>query len=270
MAFIPKNILITVGHSILKNGTCTSAGGCVNEYLYCKALAPILQEFLLKGGAAKADVVVCPERQFTHSNQERDYKLPIANSGKYDLVVELHLNAFNGSAKGTEVLYYPTSAKSKEVAQRINGKLATVFTNRGIKDRANLYILNSTKPVAVLVEAFFCDNAQDYAKADEPHEMRHIAQLIAEGILDKPIVDKVIHKRYCIVTGGLGAGEVAQAKANQLRGLTGWYLEVEPNPGHDGDYRIRSGWFEGEGYVKSVMNALSILTGWWMTYEEVK
>lgn len=270
MAFIPKNILITVGHSILKNGTCTSAGGCVNEYLYCKKLAPVLQEFLKKGGATRVDVVVCPERQFTKSNQEKDYKLPIANSGKYDLIVELHLNAFNGSAKGTEVCYYPTSAKSKEVAQRINDKLDDIFVDRGIKARGNLYILNSTKPVAVLVEAFFCDNAQDYAKADEPHEIRHIAQLIAEGILNKAIADKVVNKRYCIVTGGFGSKEVAQIKADQVHALTGWYLEVEPNPGYDGDYRIRSGWFEGEGYVQSVMNALNVLTGWWMTYEEVK
>lgn len=189
MAFIPKNILVTVGHSILRNGTCTSAGGHVQEYAYCKMLAPVVREFLLKGGANRADVVICPERKFTKSSQEKDYKLPIANSGKYDLVVELHLNAFNGSAKGTEVCYYPTSAKSKEVAQRINDKLDDIFVDRGIKARGNLYILNSTKPVAVLVEAFFCDSKEDYLKADEPAEVRTIARKIAEGILNKSLSD---------------------------------------------------------------------------------
>ncbi|GAA0222862.1 hypothetical protein J2Z43_002146 [Clostridioides mangenotii] len=34
-------ICITVGHSILKNGNCTSASGVVNEYQYSKALAPV-------------------------------------------------------------------------------------------------------------------------------------------------------------------------------------------------------------------------------------
>lgn len=189
MAFIPKNIVIFVGHSILKNGTCTSAGGHVQEYAYCKSLAPVVREFLLKGGANRADVVICPERQFTSSNQEKNYKLPIANSGKYDLVVELHLNAFDGKAKGTEVCYYPTSAKSKEVAQRINDKLDDIFTDRGIKARGNLYILNSTKPVAVLVEAFFCDSKEDYLKADEPAELRTIGRKIAEGILNKSLAD---------------------------------------------------------------------------------
>ncbi|HDX7260820.1 TPA: N-acetylmuramoyl-L-alanine amidase, partial [Clostridioides difficile] len=32
-------ICITVGHSILKNGSCTSADGVVNEYKYNKSLA---------------------------------------------------------------------------------------------------------------------------------------------------------------------------------------------------------------------------------------
>lgn len=189
MAFLPKNIVIFVGHSILKSGACTSAGGYVQEYAYCKKLAPVVSEFLLKGGANKADVVICPERKFIKDYEEKTYKLPIANSGKYDLVVELHLNAYNGNARGTEVCYYPNSAKSKEVAQRINDKLDDIFTDRGIKPRGNLYILNSTKPVAVLVEAFFCDSKEDYLKADEPHELRTIGRKIAEGILNKSLAD---------------------------------------------------------------------------------
>ena len=37
-----KKAVISVGHSILKNGMCTSASGVVNEYQYNKALAPLL------------------------------------------------------------------------------------------------------------------------------------------------------------------------------------------------------------------------------------
>lgn len=186
--FIPENILITVGHSILRDGSCTSAGGYVQEYAYCKMLAPVLQKYLKLAGAKRVDVVVCPERQFTRWQQERDYKLPIANSGKYDLVIELHLNAFNGNAKGTEVLY--TSSKGKEVAQRVNDQLDDVYTDRGIKYNDRLYILNSTKPVAILVEAFFCDNKEDYYKSDEPHEVERIARLIAQGVFNKKVEDK--------------------------------------------------------------------------------
>lgn len=186
--FIPENILITVGHSILRDGSCTSAGGYVQEYAYCKKLAPVVQKYLLLGGAKRADVCICPERQFTRWQQERDYKLPIANSGKYDAIIELHLNAFNGTAKGTECLYL--SAKGKELAQRVNDQLDDNFTDRGVKYNNRLYILNSTKPVAMLIEAFFCDSAIDYAKADEPHEIDRIARQIAQGILNKKITEQ--------------------------------------------------------------------------------
>ncbi|EIS9210352.1 TPA: N-acetylmuramoyl-L-alanine amidase, partial [Clostridioides difficile] len=41
-------ICITVGHSILKSGACTSAGGVVNEYQYNKSLAPVLADTFRK------------------------------------------------------------------------------------------------------------------------------------------------------------------------------------------------------------------------------
>lgn len=185
--FIPESILITVGHSILRNGSCTSAGGYVQEYAYCKILAPILKKYLILGGAKRVDVVVCPERQFNRWQDERDYKLPIANSGKYDAVIELHLNCFNGQAKGTECLY--ASAKGAELAQRVNDQLDDVYFDRNIKKNTGLYILNSTRPVAMLIEAFFCDNKEDYEKSDEPHEVQRLARLIAQGILNKSISD---------------------------------------------------------------------------------
>lgn len=45
-----KKAVISVGHSILKNGMCTSASGVVNEYQYNKALAPLLKVYLEKNG----------------------------------------------------------------------------------------------------------------------------------------------------------------------------------------------------------------------------
>ena len=56
-------ICITVGHSILKSGACTSADGVVNEYQYNKSLAPVLADTFRKEGH-KADVIICPENQF--------------------------------------------------------------------------------------------------------------------------------------------------------------------------------------------------------------
>ena len=71
-------IAITVGHSILKNGTCTSAKGEVLEYAYCKELAPIVQKYL-KFKGHQVDVIICPEREFTKASQEKTYKLGKVN-----------------------------------------------------------------------------------------------------------------------------------------------------------------------------------------------
>ncbi|MCR1955864.1 N-acetylmuramoyl-L-alanine amidase [Clostridioides mangenotii] len=176
-------IAIIVGHSILKSGLCTSAVGVVNEYQYCKILSDFLAKILRASGCA-VDVIICPERQFTNKSQERTYKLPRINGKKYDLVIELHLNSYNGSAKGTEVLY--CSNTGKIYAQRVVNKLGTVFTSRGVKDRPDLYMLNSTDCPAIMIETFFCDNKDDSAISTRVG-YGEVAKLIAEGILNKTI-----------------------------------------------------------------------------------
>ncbi|MBH0312324.1 N-acetylmuramoyl-L-alanine amidase [Alcaligenes faecalis] len=173
-------IAITVGHSILKSGLCTSANGVVNEYQYCKMLSDFLAK-ILKAAGCTVDVIICPERQFTSKNQERTYKISRINGNKYDLVIELHLNSYNGSAKGTEVLY--CSNTGKMYAQRVVNKLGTVFTSRGVKDRPDLYMLNSTNCPAIMIETFFCDSKNDYGIATKLG-YGEVAKLIAEGILN--------------------------------------------------------------------------------------
>lgn len=179
------NIFLSLGHSILKNGNITSANGVVNEYKYNKELITHVRDYLVRAGH-KVTLCMCPEKQFTSSSQERTYKIPMENGGKYDLAVELHLNAFNGNAKGTEVYYYDDD-KGKKCAERVVAKLATVFSNRGAKKRTDLYFLNSTKAPAILIESFFCDNADDCAKGNDK---KRIAKLIAEGIHGEAIAEE--------------------------------------------------------------------------------
>ena len=177
-------IACTVGHSILKSGACTSASGVVNEYQWCKKFVPILVEAFNYQEGHSATVIQCPEKQFKEAKEEKTYKLGQINGKKYDLVIESHLNAFNGTAKGMEVLYYTNSTKSKPYAQRVNDKLDDVFTDRGIKPRSDLYILRDTDCPAILIEYFFCDNKEDYAKADTVEEMRVLALKVVEGVLN--------------------------------------------------------------------------------------
>lgn len=176
-------IIITVGHSRLKSGSYTSAdgrgyGGC-NEYIWCKRFSKQLQKALKKKGH-KVKRVVCPEQKFTKSTEEKGYKLNIINSGNYDLVIEMHLNAAGPEAEGCEVLY--KSDEGKKYALKVQAALSQIFTNRGIKQRDDLYILNGTKPPAILVETFFCTSRGDYKKAKGIAKRRKLAKLIADWL----------------------------------------------------------------------------------------
>ncbi len=173
-------IILTVGHSILKNGACTSADGRpfggILEYSYNKNIVDRVAAYLRDAGHT-VDVLVCPELEFSRSTDEKTYKLSRVNNGGYDLAVELHLNASNlHNARGCEVLYKTESGR--KIAQQIQNRLATVFKNRGIQKRTNLYMLNSTRPTTIMLETFFCDNSADCALA----EKTDVARLIAEGI----------------------------------------------------------------------------------------
>lgn len=185
-------ICITVGHSILKNGTCTSASGVVNEYQYCKGLAPWLANVIRKEGHT-VDVIICPERQFTSKNQEQAYKLPRINGKGYDLVVELHLNSSdNSSAQGVETIYHQNSSKGIAYAERIEKKISELdIRSRGAKKQTefkqkSFYMLSGTDCPAVIIESFFCTNK---AEVDLINKLgiNAMATKIAEGILNKTI-----------------------------------------------------------------------------------
>lgn len=85
-----------------------------------------------------------------------------ANAHTVDLDVSIHLNCYNGTAKGTEVLVYKLGDKTEQYAKNIVNEIASLgYTNRGVKVRTDLYYLKNTINTAILIETFFCDNQED-------------------------------------------------------------------------------------------------------------
>ena len=179
-------LCITVGHSILKNGACTSADGRkyggVLEYKYCRDFAKKYLVPQLKAAGHTVVLIICPEGQFTDVEQEKDYKLSRINGVDYDLVMELHLNSAQPSATGTEAYYYLGSKVGEKYATAICKQLGKVYRNRGAKSSKSLYILNGTKPPAVLLELFFCTNKEDYLKGHGKKNATKLAELITEAL----------------------------------------------------------------------------------------
>jgi len=101
-------------------------------------------------------------------------------------VVSLHCNAYNGSASGTEVLYYHRSEAGKRIAQVLQNRLIECLglRSRGIKaktteDRGGSLLRNTDAP-CVIAEPFFIDNDDDLKKAKE--NLDALAAAYAAGI----------------------------------------------------------------------------------------
>ena len=103
-----------------------------------------------------------------------------------DFIVSLHCNAFDGSASGTEVLYYHRSKKGKLMARILNEKLVVALglKNRGLKpktaeDRGG-YLLRYTIAPCVIAEPFFIDNNKDLKTAIDKRDL--LVKAYANGI----------------------------------------------------------------------------------------
>lgn len=100
---------ICVGHANYGGGIISSADGTskggVNEYKYNKELAPYVCKWLKTAGH-EATLCIAPEGQLHSLNDEIKYFIEEEHKQNYDLSVQLHLNAFNGSAYGCEAYCY--------------------------------------------------------------------------------------------------------------------------------------------------------------------
>ncbi|MED0939616.1 N-acetylmuramoyl-L-alanine amidase [Bacillus mobilis] len=84
------------------------------------------------------------------------------NSHDVDLVISFHLNAYNGTANGVEVCYYDQQALAAKVSAQLSKDIG--WSNRGAKERKELYVLANTKAPAILIELGFIDNEADMGK----------------------------------------------------------------------------------------------------------
>lgn len=108
-----------------------------------------------------------------------------ANDWGADLFVSIHCNAFNGIANGVETLVYPSDISGYKLAGAIQNQILETFeelTDRGLKDRTDLAVLNGTDMPAVLVEMAFIDNPDDAILLRDRQD--DFARAIARGVTD--------------------------------------------------------------------------------------
>lgn len=110
----------------------------------------------------------------------------------YDAVIEIHFNAYNGEAHGTETLY----RTSKGLATAIDKAIAEEgFTDRGPKLRTDLQNMNYAASLYVpyvLIETCFIDNRKDMAHYEE--KRRDLWEAVGNAVADFYGVKKVSSK----------------------------------------------------------------------------
>lgn len=154
---------VVVGHRESARGA-TSSDDNVTEFDFNSAVAAEIKKRVKK---ARVEVV------FRENSTSGYSKLPAKlNRLKPHFIVSLHCNAFNGSATGTETLYYHTSSGGKKLATIVQRHLldALELSDRKIKpkhesDRGGS-LLKLTNAPCVIAEPFFIDNDSDLAIAN--------------------------------------------------------------------------------------------------------
>lgn len=108
------------------------------------------------------------------------------NSKSRILDVSVHFNAAyhskeDGKTKGVEVWVYDKSGVAAEIGKKICTNVSKLgFTNRGVKESKNLYVLRNTTSKSLLIEVCFVDD-QDDAKLYLANKDK-IATAIAKAI----------------------------------------------------------------------------------------
>lgn len=143
------------GHSPFAKG----AMGIIDEQKAVRELSLKLMPVLRKYGHV---VIDCNSDARTVSAELRQ-GTDKANSNNCDIYITIHMNAFNGSARGVESLVFSrSSANAVAIGERVCANLASLgLPNRGIKIRPDLHDLRATRMQAVILELLFCDNAID-------------------------------------------------------------------------------------------------------------
>jgi N-acetylmuramoyl-L-alanine amidase len=182
-----KSIVIDPGHGGSDDGACF-------EDIYEKN---IVLDISLKLGI----ILEQTGMKVVYTRQEDKYislrkRIDIANNEKVDIFVSVHCNSFDDSSqKGTVTLYdahNKPNLKSKilDFAKIVQKNVVEgLGTNdAGVIYRPELYVLNTTKMPAILVEAAFLSNAEDREKLINDDYRQKTAEAVAKGIeefLDK-------------------------------------------------------------------------------------
>lgn len=202
-------ILLIAGHGA---GDVGAVGNGFKEADLTREMVNLIEDKL----KAYASVSVYPQTR----NAVKDVRNGRFSIGKYDYALEVHFNAFNGKAKGTEI-FVTDREKGTGVEKAIMQHMEKHFTVRGVKVK-NFRVINTIKNKGIssaLLEVCFIDNASDMTiyKKNKTKIAQSIVDGIVQGFKLKPIkpmksIDEIAHEAI-LGRWGVGVERVNSLKA---------------------------------------------------------
>ena len=168
---------VECGHSL--NSYDYGAIGCTreNESELTRQVGKKVMELFRQNGH---EVIDCTVDNCTSLSDSLGRRVSKANSNNVDYYISIHFNAFNGQARGTEILY--CSSSDDKMQRILNNIVSLGYYNRGLKkDGRGLAVLQQTRMKAMLIECCFCDNKEDMAR----YNADDLARAIVGGFLNK-------------------------------------------------------------------------------------
>lgn len=170
-----KLCALVIGHKYNSQGAENVDSG-ITEFIFNENLARLIEE--------KVEAVQV-QRVYRRTLQTLPDDI---NELRPDFIISLHCNAFNGTASGTEVLYYHKSQMGKRIAGILQHRLVECLglNDRGAKpktaeDRGGL-LLRATNAPCIIAEPFFIDNDHDLATAQS--NLEGLSETYASTIKD--------------------------------------------------------------------------------------
>jgi len=170
-----RDIVISSGHGLKIRGACGPEPWGVDEVDEVRKIVETVAQKLRDVGG---HVVTLHDDSSTTQSANLDWIVDHHNECERSLDVSVHLNCYDQSAHGVEVLY----VTQEDLARKVSAAIAKAggFTDRGPKYRGDLAFLNGTDEASILLECFFCDNKSDIDKYHAKYDA--ICQAIADTI----------------------------------------------------------------------------------------
>lgn len=184
-------IAILVGHG--KSASNTYDSGAINkelnlqEFLICKEIAKSANSFL-------QDYECAAELINYNGDKNLKERIKYCNDNNFDVIIEIHLNAFtNKTAVGTEAYYYLGDKNGRKLADNICKAIAfkldipqrsNGIDDGGDKETTYFGIVRETKGTAILVETCFISTNKEAQKVDTLSEQIAVGKAIGQAIVD--------------------------------------------------------------------------------------